>query len=126
MIKNEKGFTYPLTFSIILIFALLITMRIEFYLLEFRFYKESETNLKQEFYFYSSVKQMETILSEEDEVYSGVFIFNDGEVSYQTTKLTETLFMTTFSLRMESSGEILGYGYFDREEGKMIKWLERN
>lgn len=126
MIRNEKGFTYPLTFSIILLFALLITMHIEYYLLEFRFFKESETSLKQEYYFLSSMKQVENILSEEDVVYTGVFIFKDGEVRYQTSKLTETLFMTTFTLRVDSISDILGYGYFDREEGKMIKWMERN
>lgn len=126
MIRNEKGFTYPLTFSIILLFAFLITMHIEYYLLEFRFFKESEASLKQEYYFLSSMKQMEDILSEEDKVYTGVFIFKDGEVRYQISKLTETLFMTTFMLRADSISEVLGYGYFDSEEGRMIKWLERN
>ena len=127
MIKDERGFTYPLTFSIILLFALFMTMYIEFFLLEVRFFKESETLLKQEYYFLSAVIQLETIfVREEEELFSGIFTYKDGEISYETSPITETLYMTTFTLQMASSPEIVGYSYFDKEEGKMIKWLERN
>lgn len=127
MIRNEKGFTYPLTFSIILLFGVLITMYIEFHLLEVRFFKESEMILKQEYYLLSSVKRVEsTFIMDEDFTSGGVFIFSDGKVTYETSKLTDTLFLTTYSLQIGSIPEILGYSYFDEEEGKMIKWLERN
>ncbi len=127
MLRNEKGFTYPLTFSIILLVALLLTMHIEFYLSELRFLQESEALLKQEYYLLSSMKRMEDILIAEDEdQYSGVFSYSDGDVRYETAKVTDTLMMSTFNLRMGTNIEMLAYGYFDTKEGKMIKWLERN
>ncbi|MEH7124509.1 competence type IV pilus minor pilin ComGG [Bacillus sp. JJ1773] len=127
MLRNEKGFTYPLTFSIILLVALLLTMHIEFYLSEIRFLQESEALLKQEYYLLSSMKRMEDILRAEDEdQYTGVFSYSDGDVRYETDKLTDTLLMSTFNLHMGTKIEMLAYGYFDTEEGKMIKWIERN
>ncbi|MEH7390453.1 competence type IV pilus minor pilin ComGG [Bacillus sp. JJ1503] len=127
MLRSEKGFTYPLTFSIILLVALLLTMHIEFYLSEIRFLQESEALLKQEYYLLSSMKRMEDILIAEDEdQYTGVFSYSDGDVRYETAKLTDTLLMSTFNLRMGTNIEMLAYGYFDTEEGKMIKWIERN
>ncbi|WNS74213.1 competence type IV pilus minor pilin ComGG [Bacillus sp. DTU_2020_1000418_1_SI_GHA_SEK_038] len=127
MLQNEKGFTYPLTFTIILLVALLLTMHIEFYLTEIRFLQESQTLLKQEYYLISSLKRIEDILLTEDEdQYTGVFSFSDGEVHYETAKITDTLLMSTFNLRIGTNIEMLAYGYFDKEEGKMIKWIEKN
>lgn len=127
MLRNEKGFTYPLTFSIILLAAVLLTIHIEFYLSEVRFYKESETILKQEYYLLSSMKQMESILLEENsEYYSGEFTYSDGVVHFHTSQISETVYMTTFNLILGTNSKITGYGYFNTEEGKMFKWIERN
>ena len=128
MLRNEKGFTYPLTFTLILLISLLLTMHIEFYLTEIRFLQESEILLKQEYYLVSSLNRVEEILLTGDEdQFSGVFTFSDGNVQYETAKVTDTLLMSTFTLQMIGTNiEKLAYGYFDTEEGKMIKWLEKN
>ena len=128
MLQNERGFTYPLTFTIILLIALLLTMHIELYLAEIRFFQESEILLKQEYYLASSLNRVEDILlTGDEEQFSGVFTFTEGNVQYETAKVTDTLLMSTFTLQMIGTNiEKLAYGYFDTEEGKMIKWLEKN
>lgn len=127
MLRNEKGFTYPLTFSILLLAAIVLTMHIEFYLAEVRFLQESENLLKQEYYLFSSKKRVEAILLSEDEaLYSGIFTFSDGDIQYETAKLSDTLYMSTFYLRLGDINGAVAYGYFDKGEGKMIRWIERN
>ncbi|MBS4191272.1 hypothetical protein KHA94_13870 [Bacillus sp. FJAT-49705] len=127
MLRNEKGFTYPLTFCIILLATLVLTIQIDSYLAEVRFLKESEAILKQEYYLLSSMKRVENILIEGDEeLFSGFFTYTDGTIHYESSQLTETLFMVTFNVKIGSYPDIKGFGYFDEESGKMIKWVERN
>ncbi|QED48614.1 competence type IV pilus minor pilin ComGG [Cytobacillus dafuensis] len=127
MLQNERGFTYPLTFCFILLAALVLSVQIDSYLSEVRFLKESEAILKQEYYLLSSMKRVENILIEGDEeLFSGFFTFTDGTIRYETSQLTATLYMVTFNLKIGSYPDIKGFGYFDEESGKMIKWVERN
>lgn len=129
MVRNEKGFTFPLTFIIILLVSVLLTIQLEQYLSEKRLMRESELIMKQEYYFLSSVMAAENHfmqMGDDDELPSGVRFFSDGEVEYNTEKLTDSLFKVTFDLKMESLPMLSGYGYYDKEEGKMIKWIEKN
>lgn len=128
MVHNEKGFTYPLTFCILLLVSVLLSIQLEQYLSEKRFMRESELILKQEYYFLSSIKQAENQLRQmiDDELPTGVSHFSDGEVAYSTEKLTDSLFKVTFDLNMASLPVLSGFGYYDKEEGKMIKWIEKN
>ncbi|WP_170289629.1 competence type IV pilus minor pilin ComGG [Cytobacillus depressus] len=118
---------YPLTFSIIILAVSLLIIHIELYLSEVRFYKETEKSLKQEYYFLSSVKEIERIFLEEDtKISSGELKFSDGNVHYRTSEISNSVYLITFSLSLEDHREITAYGYFDLEEGKMFKWVERN
>lgn len=128
MVHDEKGFTYPLTFCILLLVSVLLSIQLEQYLSEKRFMRESELILKQEYYFLSSIKQAENQLRQmlDDELPAGASHFSDGEVVYRTEKLTDSLFKVTFELKMASLPILLGFGYYDKEEGRMIKWIEKN
>lgn len=128
MLRNEKGFTYPLTFCLILLISLLLTTYLEQFLAEKRLNKESAIILKQEYYFLSSVMNVENELLQlgEDAAPSGQFIYSVGQVEYRTEKLSEVLLKVTFDLRMDRLPVVSGIGYYDREAGKMIKWIEKN
>ncbi|MFO1443487.1 hypothetical protein KDN24_09735 [Bacillus sp. Bva_UNVM-123] len=128
MIRNEKGFTYPLTFCVILLFSVLLTVYIEQFLAEKRLYREAETVFKQEYYFLCSVIHVENEMQQLDEnaLPTGNLIFTDGEVEYGVEKLTDNQFKVSFNLRMEDLPIVLGFGYYDKEVGKMIKWIEKN
>lgn len=127
MIRNEKGFSYPLTFCVILLAFVVLTIHFELYVSEKRIIKESVTMLKQEYYFLSAMKWTEELFLKEDhEEVSGIYSFSDGEVNYHSEKVTDSLYRVTFILTMKDSLEITGFGYYDKELKKMIEWNEKN
>lgn len=128
MVRNEKGFTYPLTFCFILLISLLLTIYLEQFLAEKRLLKESIAILKQEYYFLSSVMNVENELwpVEEDIVLAGVITYSDGQVEYRTESIAEGLLKVTFDLQLSGYPVVSGVGYYDREARKMIKWIEKN
>lgn len=127
MIRNEKGFSYPLTFCVILLAFVVLTIHFELYVSEKRIIKESVTMLKQEYYFLSAMQWTEELFFKEDhEEVSGIYSFSDGEVNYHSVKVTDSLYRVTFTLAMRNLPEITGFGYYDKELKKMIKWNEKN
>lgn len=127
MIRNEKGFSYPLTFCVLLLAFVVLSIHFELYISEKRIIKESVTMLKQEYYFLSAMQWTEELFLQEDhgEV-SGVYSFSDGEVSYHSVKVADSLYRVTFNLALKNLPEITGFGYYDKELKKMIKWNEKN
>jgi len=127
MLHNQKGFTYPLTFCIIIIAIFVLSLQLEQFLTEKQFFKESEKLLQQDFYFLSSMKQVEEKFNiEEEEFPNGTIQYKYGDVSYSTTKLSDTVFKVSFTLKMDQFPQIIGTGYYDKAEGKMTKWAEKN
>jgi ComG operon protein 7 len=127
MIRNEKGFSYPLTFCVILLAFVVLSIQLELYISEKKMINESVTMLKQEYYFLSSMKWTEEQFLEDDiEGLSGIYSFTDGEVTYHTVKVTDSLYRVTFILKMRDLPEVTGTGYYDKDLQKMIKWNEKN
>ena len=127
MIRNEKGFSYPLTFCVILLAFVVLSIQLELYVSERKMTNETVAMLKQEYYFLSAVKGIEEQFLEEESVkVSGVYSFMDGEVNYQTVKVTDSLYRVTFRLKIMDLQEIEGTGYYDKDFQKMIKWNEKN
>lgn len=131
MVRNEKGFTYPLTFCLLLLISLLLTIFLEQFIAEKRLNEQSVIILKQEYYFLSSVMNVENEIrlleDESDEsVVSGKLMFSDGQMDYKTEKLTEGLLRVMFDLRMDGLPVVSGIGYYDKDEEKMVKWIEKN
>ena len=127
MIRNEKGFTYPLTFCVILLASVVLSIQLELYVSERKMTNETVTMLKQEYYFLSAVIGAEEQFLEEESVnVSGVYSFMDGEVNYQTVKVADSLYRVTFRLKIKDLPEVEGTGYYDIELQKMIKWNEKN
>ncbi|WP_057765592.1 competence type IV pilus minor pilin ComGG [Cytobacillus praedii] len=127
MIRNENGFTYPLTFCVILLASIVLSIQLELYVSERKMTNETVTMLKQEYYFLSAVKGAEEQFLEEESVNaSGVYSFMDGEVNYQTVKVADSLYRVTFRLKIKDLPEVEGTGYYDIDLQKMIKWNEKN
>ena len=127
MVRNERGFAYPLTFCIILLASMFLAIQLEQYVTEQKFLKESENILKQEYYFLSSIRQTEKEFFETGSIsVSGSYTFSAGDVLYSTTELTDTIYKVTYKLKIGTNPEITAYSYYDKSYGKMIKWLEKN
>ncbi|MCM3704549.1 MULTISPECIES: competence type IV pilus minor pilin ComGG [Cytobacillus] len=127
MHRNQEGFSYPLTLTIILAALFLLTIQLDQFISEKRIVNQAETVLKQEYYLLSSFKKTEKMLSEnaEPEV-SGVYLFKEGSVSYEIAPVATSLIQITFKTKIGSDKEISGYAYYDTDLQKMIKWMEKN
>src|SRR5690606_37518007 len=127
MYRNQNGFAYPLTLTIILAALFLLTIQLDQFISEKRIVKQTETVMMQEYYLLSSFKKtdkmlMENITPEE----SGVYLFKDGKVSYEISPVAASLIQITFKTKIGSAKEITGYAYYDTDLQKMIKWIEKN
>lgn len=128
MLRNEKGFAFPVSLSILLASCLSLLILLGQNVSEAELLNEKEQILKQDYYLLSSVKRLERHLAdvEEDEnLQPGSFIFKEGTVTYSMTELAGSLFEISFTLAIESQKPIVSYAFYDRDRGKMIKWTEK-
>lgn len=126
MIKNERGFTYPLTLSILLLISLLLTVHLELYLNEKRIIAEENVLLKQEFYFFRTLKHVEELLRGNESSVSGVLSFHNGYVAYQTKLLSEEQVEVTYQMYLEDEYELTANSFYDKNIDRMTKWVEKN
>jgi hypothetical protein len=128
MLRNEKGFAFPVSLSILLASCLSLLILLGQNVSEARLLNEKEQILKQDYYLLSSVKRLERHLGdmgEEETLQPGSFIFKEGTVTYTMTELAGSLFEISFTLAIESQKPIVTYAFYDRDRGKMIKWTEK-
>jgi hypothetical protein len=127
MLHNEKGFTYPLTLCMLIIFSIVLVIHIDQYVIEKRMFMETETILKQDYYLLSSVRKVETILATNVEIVnSGSFEFYDGHADYQLKKITDTIWESNIQLMTGKKITITGIAYYDSDRQKVIQWIERS
>jgi hypothetical protein len=128
MLRNEKGFAFPVSLSILLASCLSLLILLGQNVSEARLLNEKEQILKQDYYLLSSVKRLERHLGdmgEEETLQPGSFIFKEGTVTYTMTELAGSLFEISFTLAIGSQKPIVSYAFYDRDRGKMIKWTEK-
>jgi hypothetical protein len=127
MIQNEKGFTYPLVMMMIILFCFFFTYQVQFYLSEKKFFHESAVILKQEYYMHSAVKKIETALqSNLLSPGSGQYDFQNGQAIFRVESYSSNLLKITITIKLNTLEEIVGYAYYDSNQKKMTKWVERN
>jgi hypothetical protein len=127
MRKNEKGFTYPLTLCVLIVFLLFFSSRVELLLAERRIAQQTETILQEEYYFYSSAKKLEKCLQSGGTIQSkGTFKYGNGNMDYQAGTTSGGVQTINFTLRFNSGITVVGRGYFDTKLKKMVKWFELN
>lgn len=123
--NNERGFTYPLTFMLLLLFSLFLIYVTEQYLSEKRIFLASEIILQQEYYMASSVKEAEQRLQSDPTTLYGQLFYNYGHVSFRVEDVDAATLLITFEGKLVTNEKWEGYGYYDKENQKMIQWLER-
>ncbi|UII54831.1 hypothetical protein LS684_14345 [Cytobacillus spongiae] len=122
---NEKGMIYPITYSLLIVVSFFLLIVTEQYVTEKKILAENKQLLKQEYYMLCSVREMEKILQNGAASSSGELHFHDGVVQYEQVAITSALTQVTFKLYLEANMEILGFGYYDQDLKKMIKWVEK-
>ena len=128
MLRNQKGFTYPLTLCLLILLSTTLTIQIEQYITEKRMLNETETILKQDYYFLSTIELLQSQIAISDPMPTTGFLdFNDGQVSYTIVELSERELEIKLILTMKrGNGEVEGSAFYDKSLGKIVKWNEMN
>lgn len=125
---NQKGFTYPLTLCMLILFSTILALYLEQYITEKRMLTETENILKQEYYIVSSLKTMEESLAVEGRVNPTGFIeFYDGQAEYVIEEITESLWEIKLQIKIGiDSRQFSGTAFYDTNYKKIIKWVEKS
>jgi len=123
---KNKGFIYPLSLCVYILF-------ISFLFILYGLYEKKKgieisvrNSNMQEYYFLSSLKEIEYELStEEHPELAGTKTFLHGNVFYTIEKNSSTTFKIDYQLNMQAGIKpIYAVSYFDMEQNKMTKWIE--
>ncbi|MBT2726549.1 hypothetical protein J7E63_06330 [Bacillus sp. ISL-75] len=126
MKNNEKGFTYPLTLCLIILFLLFFSVRIEQLLSERKMAHETAIILQEEYYFLSSIKKVEVIFQKSGILpVKGTISFVNGTMDYQAETPTGYVQKVNFILHLHAVAKsVIGRGYFDTRTKRLSKWVE--
>jgi hypothetical protein len=105
------------------LFLLTVT---EQYVAEKRFAKETKAIRLQEYYMLCSIKQAESMMMADRLPATGTIDFKNGTVTFNRTSLSENMEEITFTLKLKSGEKAIGTGRYDKQLGRMVKWIERN
>jgi hypothetical protein len=128
MLRNQKGFTYPLTLCLLILLSTTLTIQVEQYITEKRMLNETETILKQDYYFLSTIELLQSEIAISDPMPTiGFLDFNDGQISYTIVELSERELEIKLVLTMKrGNGEVEGSAFYDKNLGKIVAWNEMN
>ena len=89
---------------------------------------ETETILKQDYYFLSTIELLQSQIAISDPMPTTGFLdFNDGQVSYTIVELSEREIEIKLILTMKrGNGEVEGSAFYDKSLGKIVTWNEMN
>ncbi|MGG5255070.1 competence type IV pilus minor pilin ComGG [Neobacillus sp. SM06] len=127
MIHSQKGFTYPLTLSLLLIFFIFFSIRVDQLLTERKFTYNTKISLVQEYYMLTTAKKVEKILQTGDgTTTSGSFSYRDGTINYQIDPPSGSIQKFTLTLKLKSGETVNGYGFYDTNLKMLTKWVEKS
>jgi ComG operon protein 7 len=125
MRKNERGFTYPLTLVVLILFLTIFSFRVEQLLTERKLAYETAIILQEEYYFHSSVRRVEKLMQTGGVIPTGgSFSFLKGSMSFQAESPIGMIQKVNFTLRMNSGETVSGRGFFDNTSKKLVRWTE--
>lgn len=127
MKKDERGFAYPLTLAVLLLFLLVFSYRVEQLLTERKLEDVTETILQEDYYFHSSVKKIEKLFETSGTIpLKGTFSYKKGNMEYQAEAPIGSSQRINFTLKMKSGETLICRGFFDTNTKKLVKWTDLN
>jgi hypothetical protein len=125
MRKGEKGFTYPFTLMMLLLFLLFFTMRIELLTAEKRMAHENLIIMQEEYYYHSTVRKIEKLYQSGTPVPAkSTFVFSKATMDCQSENPVGTVQRMNFTLTMNTGEKCIARGFFDLTTKKLTKWVE--
>lgn len=129
MIRNENGFTYPLTLSLLIVFLLFFSVRVELLLTERKFIHDTQTTYLQEYYMLTTEKKIEKLLKSGGSnalPVNGTYTYREGVMEYIADPPVGSSQRIAFTLHLNSGEVTRSYGYFDIQNNTILKWIEKN
>jgi fatty acid-binding protein DegV len=125
MITNQTGFAFPLSLCMLVLFSTFVIIGSQTYLNEKMLASETESILKQEYYFLHAVRKLESLYQSGEPIVTGELLYQDGRVSYTKEDIGTTL-KVNLILTFNTGEQVKGYIYFDKNSKKVTKWVEIN
>ncbi|GKU81168.1 competence type IV pilus minor pilin ComGG [Niallia sp. NCCP-28] len=126
MIRRESGFIYPVTFCVFLLFMVFFAGMTEFYITKKKILEETKAQYRNGYYLMNTVKDIEGKLADQEiEGKIGKYIYNHGAVQYTIQKYSEAEEKIDYVLTAEPNYQINAISYFNAEQHKMTKWVEK-
>lgn len=128
MINNQKGFTYPLTLSLLIVFLFFFSIRGGQLLNERRLFQVTQVLQQQEYYMLTSERKVRKIFQSggSSAVADGTFTYQHGKMNYHADAPSGTTQKVTFTLQMNSGEVTLSYAFYDINTRALVKWIEKN
>ena len=124
---SEKGFIYPLSLCIYLLFIQFLILFFGIYINKRTIELESVNSIMQEYYFLSALVDIEDqLVHNESPSSTGVYAFVNGDVYYTIVQQSSVDYKIDYQLWLSGKKPISGTSYFNKEQNKMIKWVEIN
>lgn len=120
----QRGFTYPFTLMLLILFSLAMLYFSEHYLSEKRINTMVEKLLIEDYYMLHAVKQAERTFQSEPATVSGHMTYKNGAVTYTAEEYDDQTMVVVFDGQLFMGEKWKGKGYYDKEMKKMIKWVE--
>lgn len=125
MKNSEKGFTYPLTLCLLILFLLFFSMRTDQLLIKRMIAHQSAVILQEEYYYLSTVKKVENVFQTSGSIpANGTIPYQNGTMEYQADVPAGYSQKVQFTIRMKTGEIVTGRGFFDTRTKKLIKWQE--
>lgn len=128
MITNQKGFTYPLTLSLLIVFLFFFSIRGGQLLNERRLFHVTQVLQQQEYYMLTSERKTRQLFQSggTSALTDGTFTYQYGTMNYHTDPPSGTTQKVTFTLQMNSGEVTLSYAFYDINTKALVKWIEKN
>ncbi|MFC4320743.1 competence type IV pilus minor pilin ComGG [Litchfieldia salsa] len=121
--RNQKGHILPMTISISLLFTFIFIHQLNLYLLETKFYKETENLYKLDQIMMLTVKEVTT--HTKAKVSKTVLrTYDDGAASYTITPQTETTSLVIITASSVGGGIYSAQFIYDFTTNTISKWIE--
>ena len=124
MIRNEKGFLYPLTLCFILLFTTVFLLSMGHFLNMKKMTRETENVLKMDTYLLRTVQLLEETFAAEDLEPTGTIVFTEVQAEYSIIKMTESVWDITIFMKKDGMTVFKAHAYYDYDLQRIYKWIE--
>lgn len=122
---NERGFVFPLTLSVLLLFSIFFMAQLNQLTLERKFFHEIETFEKNHLLLLKTLKIIEQRIGDGD-LAGGEVYFPEAAAAYTIEELDESLLEIEIMLTAEGERLAVAWATYDLQSMTTVKWLERN